>query len=348
MLRMGQIIAILVVGISFVTIPVYALEVGLIEGQWVKYKLEPIEIEATNELLRLGVERVLDVDNFEILDVPIKGVDWIQFKVTEVSGFSYTIERSMKRTDATETVLGTSKEHFQKPSLIPIAIPIDVALGEKISFDFLEIGQATVSTVTTKNFGGQKIDIFEINAKVVEEIEGGSLTEKKIQAYYDKDTGILLGFEMEVTFANLLLGSASVKFKFEALEVSIPVLSSGGCLIATATFGSELATQVQQLRELRDNILLQTNSGSTFMTGFNKLYYSFSPTIADWERQNPVFKEAVKLTITPLITSLSLLNYVDMDSEAEVLGYGISLIILNVGMYFVAPVGIVVLVRRKF
>jgi len=123
--------------------------------------------------------------------------------------------------------------------------------------------------------------------------------------------------------------------------------NGGGCLIATATFGSELSSQVQQLRELRDNVLLQTNSGSAFMSGFNQFYYSFSPTIADWERQNPVFKEAVKLAITPLITSLSLLNYVDMDSEEEVLGYGIGLILLNVGMYFVTPVGIVVLVRKK-
>jgi len=123
--------------------------------------------------------------------------------------------------------------------------------------------------------------------------------------------------------------------------------SGGGCLIATATYGSELAPQVQQLRELRDNTLLQTESGSNFMTGFNSFYYSFSPAIADLERENPIFKEAVKLAIAPLITSLSLLNYVDMDSEAEVLGYGISLILLNIGMYLVAPVGIVVLVRRK-
>ena len=111
----------------------------------------------------------------------------------------------------------------------------------------------------------------------------------------------------------------------------------GGCLIATATFGSELAPQVQQLRELRDNKLLQTSSGLTFMSGFNQFYYLFSPTIADWERQSPIFKEAVKLTITPLLSSLSILNYVDMDSESEVLGYGISLILLNVGMYFVLP-----------
>ncbi len=122
----------------------------------------------------------------------------------------------------------------------------------------------------------------------------------------------------------------------------------GGCLIASATFGSELASQVQMLREIRDNSLLQTQSGQSFMQGFNEFYYLFSPTIADWERQNPVFKEAVKLAITPLITSLSILNYVDMDSEYEVLGYGISLILLNVGMYVAAPIGIgLILIRRK-
>ena len=120
----------------------------------------------------------------------------------------------------------------------------------------------------------------------------------------------------------------------------------GGCLIATATYGSELAPQVQQLREIRDNGLLQTESGSAFMEQFNQFYYSFSPGIADLERENPIFKEAVKLAITPLITSLSLLNYVDIDSESEVLGYGISLIVLNVGMYFVLPALIIHRVRR--
>lgn len=113
--------------------------------------------------------------------------------------------------------------------------------------------------------------------------------------------------------------------------------NGGGCLIATATYGSELAPQIQQLRELRDNSLLQTASGTSFMSAFNQFYYSFSPTVADLERENPIFKEAVKLMLTPMISSLSILNYVDMDSEAKVLGYGISLILLNVGMYFVAP-----------
>jgi hypothetical protein len=116
----------------------------------------------------------------------------------------------------------------------------------------------------------------------------------------------------------------------------------GGCLIATATYGSEMASEVQQLRELRDNTLLQTESGTAFMGMFNDIYYSFSPVIADYERENPIFKEIVKVAITPLINSLSILNYVDMDSESEVLGYGISLILLNLGMYLGVPAVVIV------
>ncbi len=124
--------------------------------------------------------------------------------------------------------------------------------------------------------------------------------------------------------------------------------NGGGCLIATATYGSEMALEVQQLRELRDNTLLNTESGTSFMSTFNDVYYSFSPIIADYERENPVFKEVVKLAITPMINSLSILNYVDMDSESSVLGYGISLILLNLGMYLGIPIfGIVKFIQSR-
>ena len=121
----------------------------------------------------------------------------------------------------------------------------------------------------------------------------------------------------------------------------------GGCLIATAAYGSEMAPQVQFLREIRDNTVLQTQSGTSFMTAFNSFYYTFSPTIADYERENPVFKEAVKVSLTPLLTSLTILNYVDIDTEQEMLGYGIGIIMLNIGMYFVAPAVVVVIVKNR-
>jgi len=113
--------------------------------------------------------------------------------------------------------------------------------------------------------------------------------------------------------------------------------NGGGCLIATAAYGSELAPQVQQLREIRDNMILQTEVGNSFMTNFNEFYYSFSPAIADLERENPIFKESVRLALTPMLTSFSILNHVDIDSEQEMLGYGISLILANIGMYTGLP-----------
>ena len=84
------------------------------------------------------------------------------------------------------------------------------------------------------------------------------------------------------------------------------------------------------------------------MTGFNQFYYSFSPVIADYERENSTFKEAVKITLTPLLTSLTLLQYADIDSESEMLGYGIGIILLNIGMYFVAPAVLIMKVKKEF
>ena len=135
------------------------------------------------------------------------------------------------------------------------------------------------------------------------------------------------------------------KVQEEKQEEVVEANEGGGCLIATATFGSELAPQVQSLREIRDSVILNTNSGTSFMIGFNQMYYSFSPIIADWERENIIFKELVKITITPLLTSLSILNFLDINSEAEMIGYGIGIISLNIGMYFVFP--IVVAKKRK-
>ena len=118
----------------------------------------------------------------------------------------------------------------------------------------------------------------------------------------------------------------------------IPKNNDGGCLIATAAFGSELSPQVQQLRELRDNTILNTKSGMSFMTTFNQFYYLFSPTVADFEREQPIFKEFVRITLTPMLTSLTILNHVNIDSEEEMLGYGISIVLLNIGMYVGIPV----------
>jgi uncharacterized membrane protein YhaH (DUF805 family) len=80
--------------------------------------------------------------------------------------------------------------------------------------------------------------------------------------------------------------------------------TKSGCLIATAAFGSELSPQVQFLRNFRDNRILSTVSGSSFMNVFNSVYYSFSPSVADYERGQPWLRVMVRIAIYPLLDIL--------------------------------------------
>ena len=142
----------------------------------------------------------------------------------------------------------------------------------------------------------------------------------------------------------------TVSFDIVVGEVSAQPINpyeeeGGGCLIATAAYGSELAPQVQMLREIRDNQLMNTESGSAFMTSFNELYYTFSPTIADMERESPVFKEIVKAGLTPMLSTLAIME--NAETESEVLGLGLSVIALNLGMYIAAPALIAMKVNQQ-
>ena len=178
-------------------------------------------------------------------------------------------------------------------------------------------------------------------------IEAMILSNDKLYTFAYSNT--VENFNDEVSKFNESLNSFEIPSANSNTINSTEEISSeegGGCLIATATYGSEMAIEVQQLRELRDNQLLNTKSGTTFMTIFNDIYYSFSPTIADYERENPYFKESVKLAITPMISTLSLME--NAESESEVLGLGLSVIALNLGMYIGAPAIIVIGIRKKF
>ena len=92
---------------------------------------------------------------------------------------------------------------------------------------------------------------------------------------------------------------------------------SGGCLIATAAFGSELTPQVQYLRHFRDGYIMSTASGSAFMSTFNAIYYSFSPQVADYEREQPWVQATVKTALYPLFGILMAAERVYAAVEGE-------------------------------
>ncbi|MCE2615032.1 MAG: peptidylprolyl isomerase [Nitrosopumilus sp. (ex Thoosa mismalolli)] len=217
----------------------------------------------------------------------------------------------------------------------------------------IDSGSLNVLSKQKKTING--LEAYEIHAEGYFESDSEKFNVKfKEVMFYDSEKYYTLAY------GNGLADFASQLPEFEDTVSTFTILSddiipvdgldgeepaeNGGCLIATATYGSELAPQVQQLREIRDNTLLSTASGVAFMTGFNQLYYSFSPSVADLERENPMFKEFVKFTIAPMLSTLYIMEHA--ESESEVLGYGIGVILLNIGTYFVAPAIVIYKIRK--
>ena len=117
----------------------------------------------------------------------------------------------------------------------------------------------------------------------------------------------------------------------------------GGCLVATAAYGTETAAQVQRLREARDGPVASTGAGAAFLSAFNQIYYSFSPAVADLERSSPAFREAVRISLQPALWSLGVLEFAESGEQAALLG---SLAVLfNAGL-LASPAAAVLAYRR--
>jgi len=231
--------------------------------------------------------------------------------------------------------------------------PLDIMQVENISRSkiFLDEFLPLNSVIQVLILSEEDLQVKSVNSNVIENLQHlGDIQESGwffiSKAGQEIDARYIFGQESSVSKNDLAFSIGS----YYGNDIEIKEVegdNGGGCLIATAAFGSELSPQVQFLREIRDNTVLQTESGTSFMTIFSQFYYSFSPAIADYERENLVFKETVKIMLTPLLTSLTLLHYADIDSESEMLGYGIGVILLNIGMYFVAPAVLIMMVRKR-
>ena len=213
--------------------------------------------------------------------------------------------------------------------------------------DAIDSGQVEIISEEKTTING--IEAFQKNALGKFILSGNSVNISfKEVILATSDNFYTITYSNEETIFNDNLGAFNdVVYSFSAeSETNNETENGGGCLIATAAYGSELAPQVQFLREVRDNTLLSTESGSSFMSGFNSLYHSFSPAVADLERESPVFREAVKLFITPMLSTLSIMTLAEEGSESQVLGLGISVIALNLGMYIAAPAIIINRLRK--
>lgn len=125
--------------------------------------------------------------------------------------------------------------------------------------------------------------------------------------------------------------------------------SSGsfGCLIATATYGSPQASEVQLVREYRDGMIRTSYSGSRFVEGFNLWYYSFSPAVAGYIENHPLVKSVMQVCLIPLLyiilVSQKIFVIMGFSPEAAL----ITVLIFGASMYsliYIFPIALLILV----
>ena len=327
-----------------------------------------IDARARGELIITLPRAIIDAKiGSEDIDFNIfnRGMQLTSYDET-ITPYDRTVTIPFKRSNDELTIVGTHV--FSQPAIVQSSGPqsIEQIVQSKLNMEIPDgkakllifsntdwSGAYQTSNVDFTEIVGQNNDevIFECNSTLGSQGMFGTKIQKLTQEgylemYLIQNQQIVSQGSTETNFGEVFLKGNCVSSSDPTASTNPGIPRGGGCLIATATYGSEMATQVQQLRELRDNQLLQTESGTQFMAMFNDVYYSFSPIIADYERENPLFKEAVKIAITPMLSSLSLME--SANSESEVISLGLSVIALNLGMYLGVPTIVVVGIKRRF
>src|SRR5215218_2459286 len=161
------------------------------------------------------------------------------------------------------------------------------------------------------------------------------LTQNGTELYREHMSSNIGTYTTQYTFSKagtVTLAASNIKGQGESSKIDLIVLQGSGnntqgqqqqaqksgCLIATAAFGSELTPQVQYLRYFRDHYIMSTASGSAFMNTFNSIYYSFSPQVADYEREQPWLQVSVKAALYPLFGILMIAEGAYSIVEGEI------------------------------
>jgi len=122
--------------------------------------------------------------------------------------------------------------------------------------------------------------------------------EDLVESYFHKDD-----IKLDIGTAVSSNPSNSISVQPEKI-VAYPNLPNEGCFIATAAFGYYSSSQVQVLRDFRDQHLLTNNPGQVFV----KLYYHYGPYAASIINEYSLLKPIVRVLLYPLILAVETLN----------------------------------------
>jgi hypothetical protein len=94
-----------------------------------------------------------------------------------------------------------------------------------------------------------------------------------------------------------------------------PAPRTGYCFIATAAHGSAIHPYVRILRDFRDTYLIHNRLGCAFI----KIYYTYSPFVADFITKHKALKVVVRISLLPFIAFSFILLYLGPAITAALL-----------------------------
>jgi len=217
----------------------------------------------------------------------------------------------------TGTSVGVNHNAAQTPTLTIVELPRDFDLSSPVTQAVLVQSSKTDITLTLSAIG-----YFNGNVTLAGTFTPSSqlLVTFTPQSVPLQTNGTSVQTIMEITAPKNTVGTYQLTVTATSTnpsrthQVTLSVQVSP-CLIATATYGSAMAPQVQFLRDFRDREIMNTFAGSNFMIAFNAWYYSFSPAVAQYESQNPSARALARTALNPLISLLGV-------SESAFLAFG--------------------------
>ncbi len=138
----------------------------------------------------------------------------------------------------------------------------------------------------------------------------------------DNEEITIITFMLTVTDAGGQKATDSTDVTVNNFEKKNPGASGGGCFIATATYGSSTDYHVNLPREFRDRFLIINPLGEEFL----KLYYTYSPTLADLVAKHETLRKVVRFSLLPFAAMAYVMLY--LGAETSMLSLATLLIIL--------------------
>ncbi|MBA7493014.1 hypothetical protein ES702_03569 [subsurface metagenome] len=257
-------------------------------------------------------------------------------------------------------------EGFQQP-IVTSSENGNLAIKDLLIRDYPMILLIYTKLVSSITCSASKLEITEGESITVSGVLSPPLSDKSVTLTYKKPDGSTLNrivttssdgsfsdsYKTDATGSWSVTASWEGDFIYEgAFSSSISFsVKEGECIIATTTYGSELSPEVQFLRGFRDNTVLTTFAGSSFMTVFNEFYYSFSPNVASVIAGNSILKDVMKVILYPLVGILHLSSAAfSVFNFSPELGVVVAGLIASsiIGVVYFLPLALILCLVKKF